>query len=212
MSIKLTINKDNYYSLRFRVNKKLQPYFNKQFIKKSLKTKSLQEARAKSDMLYYGYKKLLEVVAMLTDEQIQQLVNEYVTEQLEQDLQSRAINGVGLVYAPADDVHFQDIASASKDILSSFISDYKQGLANSDTSEIESIGKGLLSKISVSYDRTDSSHRVFMLQLLQVYARIQFGHPAHSYLASWRINTWPGCASIIWPAKRVWCAAKAQLS
>ena len=106
-------------------------------------------------------------MSMLTNEQIQQLVNEYVTEQLEQDLSSRAINSIGLVYAPSNDTHFQNIASASKDLISSYISDYKQGLANSDTIEVESIGKELLSKINVPYDSTDSSHRVFMLQLLQ---------------------------------------------
>lgn len=167
MSIKLTINKNNFYSIRFRVDKLLQPYFNKQYIKKSLYTKNKLEARAKADMLYFTYKRIVEVMSMLRDEQIQQLVNEYITKQLKQDLSSRAINGVGLVYAPADDIHFQDIASASKDLLSSCISDYKQGLANSDTIKIESIGKELLAKISVPYDRTDSSHRLFMLQLLQ---------------------------------------------
>jgi hypothetical protein len=167
MSIKLTINKNNYYSIRFRVDKLLQPYFNKAYIKKSLHTKNKLEARAKADMLYYGYKKLLEVVGMLSDEQIRQLVDEYISEQLQQDLNSRAINGVGLVYAPSDDVRFQDVASASKDILNSFISDYKQDLANSNTQEVESIGQELLSNIGVNYDSKDSTHRHFMLQLLQ---------------------------------------------
>jgi len=167
MSIKLTINKNNFYSIRFRVDKLLQPYFCKSFIKKSLHTKNKLEARAKADMLYYGYKKLIKVVGMLTDAQIQQLVDKYVREQLKQDLKSRAINGIGLVYAPANDVHFQDVASASKDLLNSFISDYKQDLANSNTQEVESIGQELLSNIGVNYDNKDSTHRHFMLQLLQ---------------------------------------------
>nr|WP_321266883.1 site-specific integrase [uncultured Sulfurimonas sp.] len=180
MSIKLTVNKNNYYSIRFRVDKLLQPYFNKSYIKKSLHTKNKLEARTKADMLYFSYKKLLEVASMLTDEQIQQLVNEYITEQLEQDLNSRAINGVGLVYAPADDVHFQDIASASKDLISSFIGDYKQGLANSDTKEIENIGKELLENVGLSYDSKDSSHRQFMLQLLQGHIQL-FDTMYHRY-------------------------------
>lgn len=167
MNIKLTINKNNYYSIRFRVDKLLQPYFNKSYIKKSLYTKNKLEARAKADMLYFAYKRIIEVMSMLTDEQIQQLVNEYITEQLKQDLNSRAIHGVGLVYAPADDVHFQDIASASKELLSSFIRDYKQGLANSDTIEVDKIGKELLTNVGINYDSNDSSHRHFMLQLLQ---------------------------------------------
>jgi integrase len=167
MSIKLTINKNNYYSIRFRVDKSLQPYFNKSYIKKSLYTKNKLEARSKADMLYFAYKRIIEVMSMLTNEQIQQLVNDYVTEQLQQDLNSRAVNGVGLVYAPADDTHFQDIASASKDLLNSFISDYKQGLANSDTIEVDKIGKELLTNIGVNYDSTNTSHRQFMLQLLQ---------------------------------------------
>ena len=72
MSIKLTINKNNYYSIRFRVDKKLQPYFCKSFIKKSLHTKNKLEAQAKADMLYYEYKRIVEVMSMLTEEQIQQ--------------------------------------------------------------------------------------------------------------------------------------------
>ena len=167
MSIKLTINKNNFYSVRFRVDKKLQPYFCKQFIKKSLHTKNKLEARAKADMLYFAYKRIVEVMSMLTDEQIQQLVDDYVTEQLEQDLSSRAINGIGLVYAPADDVHFQNIASASKDLLNSYIGDYKQDLANSNTQEVEKIGKELLTEIGVGYDDKNNSHKQFMLQLLQ---------------------------------------------
>lgn len=156
-----------FFCIRFRVHKKLQPYFNKKVISKSLQTKDNKIAREKADVLYFGYKKLLEVMSMLTDEQIQQLVDDYIMEQLEQDLNNRAINGVGLVYAPADNVHFQDVASASKELLNSFISDYKQGLANSETQEIENIGQKLLSNIGVNYDSKDSSHRHFMLQLLQ---------------------------------------------
>ena len=123
MSIKLTVNKNNYYSIRFRVDKLLQPYFSKSYIKKSLYTKNKLEARTKADMLYSTYKRIMEVMSMLTDEQIQQLINEYIIEQLEQDLNSRAINGI-LVYTPADDIHFQDVVSASKELLNSFISDY----------------------------------------------------------------------------------------
>ena len=125
MNIKLTVNKNNYYSIRFRVDKLLQPYFHRSSIKKSLHTKNKLEARAKADMLYLFYKRIVEVMSILTDEQIQQLVNDYVTEQLKQDLSSRAINGVGLVSTPADDLHFQDIASASRDLIGSFIGDYK---------------------------------------------------------------------------------------
>ncbi len=167
MSITISTNKNMFFCIRFRVHKKLQPYFNKKVISKSLQTKDNKTAREKADVLYFGYKKLLGVVGMLTDEQIQELVNSYIVEQLEQDLNSRAINGIGLIYAPADDVHFQDIASASKDLLNSYIGDYKQGLANSDTQEVEKIGKELLTKIGVGYDNKDNSHRQFMLQLLQ---------------------------------------------
>jgi len=58
---------------------------------------------------------------------------------------------------------------------------------------------------SIYYDDENIRDLVFkgytIVYMIEVYARISFGHPAHSYLASSRINTWPPHASIIWPAK-----------
>jgi hypothetical protein len=69
MSIKLSINKNHFYSIRFRINKQLQSYFNKTHIKKSLFTKNLKEAQSKADVLhfklelalYFKYKRILGV-------------------------------------------------------------------------------------------------------------------------------------------------------
>ena len=119
--------------------------------------------------IYNEYKKILKVVkmSMLPKEQIQELVNNYITEQLEQDIISRAESGIGIVYATADGVMFQDDASASRSVISNFIGDYKQELANSNIRSIEEIGKNLLNNVGIKYDDNDTTHRIFMLQLLQ---------------------------------------------
>lgn len=166
-SIRLHTNKNNYYSVRFRIHKSLISYFNKQAINKSLNTKEFNQAKIKADVIYLKYKQILKVSSMLSKEQIQELVDNYIVEQLEQDLVSRSEDGIGIVYASADNLMFNDGASASRNVISNFIGDYRQDLANSDISSIEETGKELLSNVGIEYDASDTSHRLFMLQLLQ---------------------------------------------
>ena len=94
LSKRLTINKSGYYVLRFKIKQELRYYFKRTAINKSLTTKDYQEAKLKADVIYYEYTNILKVVNVLTSEQIQELVNKYILEQLEQDTIGRASNGV----------------------------------------------------------------------------------------------------------------------
>ena len=188
MSIKLSTNKNNYYTLKFRVHKKLMIYFKKKVISKSLQTRDYKKARLKADKLYYQYKEILGVVGVLSQKQIQELVNKYITEQLEQDLHLRTSDGVGLVYAPSNDYLYEDTATASRELIASLTADYKEELANSDISSIEATGSTLLSNIGVEYDKTNSSHRAFMLQLLQGQINL-FDEVAQQYSGNFQLST-----------------------
>ena len=186
LSQRLTINKSGYYVLRFKIKQNLRYYFKRTAINKSLATKDYQEARVKADTIYFHYKELLKVVNMLTSDQIQELVNKYIVEQLEQDTISRASNGAGLVFANADDgKHFKNNAQASREVLSSFIADYKEELGDNDISSIIPIGSDLLNNINIVYDKDNTSHRLFMMELLKGQLKL-FTEVSERYLGNYK--------------------------
>ena len=80
MSVNLSINKNKYYRLRFRIHKKLQPYFEKEYIYKSLSTKNKRLAETKANKLYYPYQQILNTIDIIDIEQTQKLVNVYINE------------------------------------------------------------------------------------------------------------------------------------
>ncbi len=84
MSVNLSINKNQYYCLRFRVHKKLIPFFKKSVISKSLSTKSKREAKLKANRIYYPYQQILSTVSIITSVQTQELVDTFIQEHLEQ--------------------------------------------------------------------------------------------------------------------------------
>ncbi|SMP88962.1 hypothetical protein SAMN06313486_1102 [Epsilonproteobacteria bacterium SCGC AD-308-P11] len=82
MSINLSINKNNYYSIKFKVHKKLIPYFRKEVISKSLNTKSKRLAKLKFDTIYYLTQQILNTVSIITSDQTQELVNKFIRDNL----------------------------------------------------------------------------------------------------------------------------------
>jgi len=123
-------NKGN-YTLRFRLRQRLIPYFNKRYIYKSLGTNKLQEAQAKAFTIKVKYNEILQVLPMLTQEQIQELVDNYIYEQLQQDKTDRATYGWGTIYGFAGKEYKND-AEASLDVVHYVLSEYKENLANSN--------------------------------------------------------------------------------
>ena len=86
MSVSLSTNKNNYYCLRFRVHKRLIPFFKKPLIRKSLYTKNKQQAQLKANQIYYSYQQILNTVSIISMEQSQELTNRFIQEQLEQNI------------------------------------------------------------------------------------------------------------------------------
>lgn len=183
---RLTINKNGYYVIRFKIKYELRYYFNRVAINKSLSTKDYKEAKLKADLIYYEYTNIVKVINVLTSEQIQNLVNKYIQEQLQQDTISRASTGAGLVFANADDGnHFKNNAQASREVISSFLAEYREELGNNDISIIESIGTELLNNINIDYDSSNTTHRLFMIELLKGQIKL-FTEVGERYLGNYK--------------------------
>ena len=89
MSINLSINKNNYYSIRFRIHKNLVPYFKKKAVNKSLYTTDIKLAQSKASMLYHEYMKINQVIYLISTEQIQQQVDNFIKQHLEQNIMTK---------------------------------------------------------------------------------------------------------------------------
>ena len=85
MSINLSVNKDNYYCIKFRVHKRLIPFFKKILIRKSLQTKNKRLAQQKANIIYSKYEEVLSMVHLFTSEQIQELTDSFIQNQLIQE-------------------------------------------------------------------------------------------------------------------------------
>ncbi len=84
MSVNLSVNKNNYFSIRFRIHKQLLPFFHKIAINQSLSTKSKRLARFKANKIYYQYQEILNTVSIISPVQTQELVNKFISTNLNQ--------------------------------------------------------------------------------------------------------------------------------
>lgn len=84
MGVSLSINKDGYFRIRFRVSNRLILFFNKTYISKSLQTKNRKDAKLKLNYMYYKYKQLLDASYILPNDLLQELVDEFVQNELKQ--------------------------------------------------------------------------------------------------------------------------------
>ena len=83
--ISLVKTPNKYYKLRLRVYYKLVPYFKRNEINKSLKTKKLTEARMKASEILNEYFtiKLYSDLKKTTEEQLKKLSNDFILNTLE---------------------------------------------------------------------------------------------------------------------------------
>lgn len=85
MTVNLSVNKNNYYCIRFRVHKRLIPFFKKILIRKSLQTKNKRLAQQQANKIYSKYEQILCMVRLFPPEQIQELTDSFIQEQLHQE-------------------------------------------------------------------------------------------------------------------------------
>ena len=154
--MKVKLNKNGYYSLKFRVSKKLIKYMNKSIISKSLGTNNFNEANTKAVIIISKYKELLKVLDLLDEKTIQSLVDKYIYETLEQDKVSRAVDGYGLVAS--------DYATHE---LSTLRDDYQVNLANNNYDSVIDLAKELLQDVGIEFNNKEVLHRLFLQQLMQ---------------------------------------------
>lgn len=165
----LTVNRFGVYKIRIRISSCAIRFFNRKEINKSLDTKQEHLATSKAILLYNEYQKILKVIKMsvLTQEQIQELVDKFVIDTLNQDKLNRAVNGVGVGYAPADGYLFENDADASRDMLSGLIAEYKQSLAVSNYDDIVNTANQLLEPLGITINENEASNMLFLQQLLR---------------------------------------------
>ena len=168
----ITQTKSGFYKVRFRVNPKLVPFFNRTEINKTLDTKVYAVANAKADIIHHKYKEILKVSRVLENHQIQELVDKYITESLEQDLIDRANCGQGTVFCPTDpdDEYNRFPSFASAEMCSYLKSDYLEELAGGNYSLIESTLDELLEKNFIQIDKESDSYRLlsYYMMLAQI--------------------------------------------
>ena len=156
------------YYIRIRLNKKAIDYFARYEINKSLYTKDYQDALRKATFIYNKYQNILELIRMdiLSAGKIQEIVDNYISETLEQDKRERINTGnSSIIFTTESD--FATKNEMCKDTLGEILSEYKEALANSQLYIVKHIAGQLLNDINIELDTNNYSHREFMFSLLQ---------------------------------------------
>lgn len=164
----LLTNSYGVYYLRVRLHKQAVDYFGRYEVNKTLNTKDYKEALYKVNIVYNRLQKILDIIKMnlLSQEQIQNIVDNFVAETLEQDKKSRIATGnSSIIFTTESDFATQN--EMSKDVLSGILSDHKEALANSNLSIVEHIADILLRDNNIELDTSNHNHREFMFNLLQ---------------------------------------------
>lgn len=166
------VNRCGIYKIRFRVHQNLQRYFNKKEINKSLDTRDISEAKAKANIIRRKYEEILKVCQVLEKQYIQELVNKYITEILEQDLIDRAWCGQGTVFCSIDynDHHRNTPALANADMCSMLKADYMEDLSDNNYKLMENTIDQLLEKNTVSLDKNSDDYKIlsYYMMLAQI--------------------------------------------
>ncbi len=168
----VTINRCGIYKVRFRIHQELRNYFNKNEVNKSLNTKDIAEAKSKAAIILGKYEQILKVCKVLDKSQIQELVDKYIKETLEQDLIDRAVKGQGTVFCDVGfDVYNNTLALASADMAETLKGDCVEDLSNNNYRLVEDAIDELLDKNSIEVDKTSKDYR--LLSYYMMLAQIQ---------------------------------------
>jgi integrase len=143
----------------------LVSFFDKKYINKSLQTKDFTEAKTKADIIYSRYINIVKVMHILSREQIQQIIDDFIKDELEQDLIDRA-EGLNRAYTRPE-VH-----SNEYELLHDFVSTYKEDIANGVVRDCIPLAKDLLLNVGIEFDEKETRHNLFLLLLKQSLIRI----------------------------------------
>jgi len=168
----LKVSNSGLYKLRFRINKNLIPYFRRKEVNKNLHTKIYDVAKAKADILYHRYKEILKVSKLLEEYQIQDLVNKYIQQSLEQDLIDRATTGQGTIFTSNSNDNWDNTtpAVASANMCDYIKLDYYEALSKNDYSLIKNTVDNVLEENSIELDKNSKIYKLlsYYMMLAQI--------------------------------------------
>lgn len=152
------------YKFRVRIPKLLQPYFHQQELNKSLLTSSQQQAKELSNR-YYAILQEIQFKAkhsMATSEQIQTLVDTFISQTLSRDKEARikksSINGLNSSELPS---------RKRVDFIKEELSRYKQDLGRLKLSRVKELTESILLAIDEELEEDNLSHKNLMFELLR---------------------------------------------
>jgi integrase len=149
------------YKVRFKITTSAQSYFNnKTEINKTLGTSDYDTASFKAAIIYNGYLNIIRIVQMkiLSTRQIQELVDKFILETLQQDKIDRATLNYGVEGASCYD---------PVEYLNYMIDEAREYLACNNYAFVIDDTKSLLLDVGIDFDASEPSHKLFQQTLMR---------------------------------------------
>jgi integrase len=149
------------YKVRFKITTSAQSYFNnKTEINKTLGTSDYDTASFKAAIIYNGYLNIIRIVQMkiLSTRQIQELVDKFILETLQQDKIDRATLNYGVEGASCYD---------PVEYLNYMIDEAREYLACNNYAFVLDDTKSLLLDVGIDFDASEPSHKLFQQTLMR---------------------------------------------
>lgn len=157
----LILNSYGMYKVRFKITTPAQSYFNnKTEINKTLGTSDYDTASSKAAIIYNSYLNIIRIMQMkiLSNQQIQELVDKFILETLQQDKIDRATLNYGVEGASCYD---------PVEYLNYLISEGMERLAYNDYSLVLDDAKNLLLDVGIDFNASEPSHKLFQQTLMR---------------------------------------------
>lgn len=154
--------RESYY-FRKRIPTYLVIYFKRTEIKKSLDTKNLKIAKTKATIIYNKYQEIIKVIKLgaLTEEQIHQIVDNYVLTVLNGDKHNRANSPIIMSGTRVLDMEVDKMTE-----LTMNVKDALRG-NNYDAVFKSGLGADILKDLGITPNPSEPSHRLFAQTLMR---------------------------------------------
>lgn len=149
------------YKIRFKITTSAQTYFHhKTEINKTLGTSDYDTASSKAAIIYNIYLKIIRIMQMniLSNQQIQELVDKFIVETLQQDKIDRANLNYGVEGASCYD---------QAGYLNYMIDEGKEYLACNNYAFVLDDAKKLLLDVGIDFNASEPSHKLFQQTLMR---------------------------------------------
>jgi integrase len=149
------------YKVRFKITTPAQSYFsNKTEINKTLGTSDYDTASSKAAIIYNSYLNIIRIMKMeiLSSQQIQELVDKFIIETLQQDKIDRATLKYGIEGVSGND---------GVDYLNYMIDEAREYLACNNYAFVLDDAKNLLQDVGIDFNASEPSHKLFQQTLMR---------------------------------------------